>query len=286
MTIDIEAARQFSHANGRLIDRHRLATTLDGAPVEPLLTALRAYRNADGGFGHALEPDVRCPGSQPAATLQALEVLLDADASDDPMMADAADWVSAIAEPDGGVTTVLASAAGHPRAPWMDPSEGSGFLTYALAGKLWQAGSGKQWLDRATQWCWNQLEGDEEASAYTVKFAIDFLDAVPDPPRAAAALDRLRPAFDPDGCVVVVGGTENEKITPLEFSPRPGLPSRTLFTEQQIEADLDRVEAGQREDGGWTVEILQWCPAQALEWRGLATIWALGVLRANRRLSS
>jgi hypothetical protein len=286
MTTDIEAARQFIHANGRLIDRHRLATMLDSVPAEPLLTALRAYRNSDGGFGHALEPDVRCPGSQPAATLQALELLLDAGAHDHPMVADAADWVASIAEPDGGVTTVLPSAGGYPRAPWMEPSPGSGFLTYALAGKLWQAGSGKEWLDRASEWCWTQLEGDEEAGGYTVKFAIDFLDAVPDPPRAAEALKRLRPVLDPDGCVAVPGGTENEKITPLEFSPRPGLPSRTLFTKEQIEADLDRLEAGQREDGGWTVEILQWSPGQALEWRGMATIWSLGVLYANGRLES
>src|SRR4051812_19085105 len=109
MTIDIDAARQFLYANGRLIDRRRLATVLDGAPVEPLLTALRAYRNPDGGFGNALEPDVRCPASQPAATLQALDVLLDAAAHDDPMVADAAGWVAAVAEPDGGVTTVLPS---------------------------------------------------------------------------------------------------------------------------------------------------------------------------------
>ena len=122
-------------------------------------------------------------------------MLIEAGATDDPMVADAAEWVAAISLPDGGVPTVLPSAAGYPRAPWMEPSEGSGFLTYALAGKLWQAGSGKQWLDAATEWCWTQLEGDEPAGGYTVKFAIDFLDAVPDPPRAAAALERMRPAL-------------------------------------------------------------------------------------------
>ncbi len=289
MTIDIEAARQFVHANGRVIERHRLATLIDGAPNEPLLAALRAYRNPDGGFGHALEPDVRCPGSQPAATLQALEVLVEAGATDDPMLADAAEWVAAISQSDGGVPTVLPSAAGYPRAPWMEPSEGSGFLTYALAGKLWQAGAGKGWLDAATEWCWSQLEGQQESDGpvggYNVKFAIDFLDAVPDPPRAAAALERMRPAFDADGCLAVAGGTENEKLTPLDCSPRPGLPSRALFTDDQIAADLDRLEAGQREDGGWTVEILQWSPAQAVEWRGIATVLALGILRANGRVS-
>lgn len=285
-TTDIEAARTFIHANGRLVDRHRLATLLDGDGTEPLLAALRAYRNPDGGFGHALEPDVRCPGSQPAATLQALEILVEAGATGDPMVAGAADWVASVAEPDGGVTTTLPSARGYPRAPWMEPSTGSGFLTYALAGRLWQAGSETRWLDGATAWCWDQLEGEEEVGGYTVKFAVDFLDAVPDPSRAAAALQRLRPALDADGCVAVPGGTENERLTPLDFSPSPGLLSRALFTDDQIDADLDRLQAGQHEDGGWTVDYLQWSPGQALEWRGIATVHALAVLRANGRLAS
>jgi outer membrane biogenesis lipoprotein LolB len=59
-----------------------------------------------------------------------------------------------------------------------------------------------------------------------------------------------------------------------------------LFTDDQIDADLDRLEAGQQEDGGWTVDFLQWSPGQALEWRGIATVNALAVLRANGRLTS
>ena len=39
----------------------------EDGPAEPVIEALRGYRNPDGGFGHALEPDVRCPSSQPGA---------------------------------------------------------------------------------------------------------------------------------------------------------------------------------------------------------------------------
>src|SRR5215510_14808730 len=74
MPVDIAAAERFIHANARLLERHRLAVLLYGAPVAPVLEALRAYRNPDGGFGHALEPDVRAPDSEPASVLQALEV--------------------------------------------------------------------------------------------------------------------------------------------------------------------------------------------------------------------
>ena len=75
-------------------------------------------------------------------------------------------------------------------------------------------------------------------------------------------------------------------ISPVELSPHPGSASRTLFSETQIQSDLDRPEADQQQDGGWTVDYLHWCAAQALEWRGMATVWALGVLRGNGRSAS
>lgn len=286
MNINVEAAEQFVNANARLIERHRLAVLLHDAPVEPVIDALRAYRNPDGGFGHGLEPDVRCPGSQTAAVLHALEVLADVGALDDPMVADATEWVAAVAEPDGGVTNVLPSASGHPHAPWMTPTRGSGFLTYAIAAKLWQAGSAHPWLSRATQWCWAELEGTDDVGGYTLGFALGFVDAVPDPRRAAAAVERLRPMLAPDGTVPVLGGVEGEKLTPLDLSGRPGAPSRALFTTDQIEADLDRVEGGQLDDGGWDFDFLHWSAGQAVEWRGLATLRALATLEANGRLDA
>src|SRR5215210_6493899 len=102
MPIDIAAAESFVHANARLLDRHRLAVLVHGAPVEPVLDALRAYRNPDGGFGHALEPDVRAPESEPSATLHALAVLAEVERLADPMVSAAAAWVASIAEPDAG----------------------------------------------------------------------------------------------------------------------------------------------------------------------------------------
>ena len=146
MQVDVDSAERFVLANARLLDRHRLAVLLHGAPVAPVLDALRAYRNPDGGFGHALEPDVRAPESEPAATLHALEVLAGIGALEDPMVADAAAWVATIADPDGGVPFVLPTAAAHPHAPWMVPSDGGSHLTFAIAGALWEAGSSEPWL--------------------------------------------------------------------------------------------------------------------------------------------
>lgn len=284
MSINIEAAEQYIHANSRVLERHRLATLLHGAPASRVVEALQPYRNEDGGFGHGLEPDVRCSESQPAAFLHALEALAEVGALGDPCVDVATTWLESVSRPDGGVAQVLPSADGHPRAPWMVPVAESSFLTFVIAGKLWEGGSTHPWLGRATEWCWSELEGDKPAEGYTVKFALDFLDAVPDPRRAAAAVERLRPAIAADGTLPIPGGVEDERVHPIELSSRPGSPSRKLFSDKQIEADLDRLESEQLDDGGWDFGFLHWSDGQAVEWRGAYTLNALHTLKANNRL--
>jgi hypothetical protein len=283
MSIDLKAARQFIEATARVLERHQLAVLLDDGPIEPVLTALKAYHNADGGLGHALEPDVRCPGSQPSAALLALDVLADLDAAQDPMVIEVADWIAAIADPEGGVPTVLPSADSHPRAPWMEPNSEAGFLTYALAAKLWRLGVRHPWLEKATAWCWNQIDALEDPGGYTVAFALQFLDAVPDPARAAAAVDRFRSAVRENGTVAVEGGIENEHIKPLDLSPHPGTPSRALFSHETIAADVDRLEREQLDDGGWDFHFLHFSPGQTVEWRGAVTLGAIRTLREHDR---
>src|SRR6476469_8525115 len=140
MSVDVTLAERFVLANARLLERHRTARLLHGGPIEPILAALRAYRNSDGGFGHALEPDVRGPESEPASVLHAFEALASVGALDDPMVTGAAAWLDGAADPDGGMPFVTEAAARYPRGPWMVPSEGGSHLTFALAGALWEAG--------------------------------------------------------------------------------------------------------------------------------------------------
>src|SRR5919108_2780930 len=129
MPIDIQAAERFIYANARLLERHRLAVLLHGASAAPVLQTLRGYRNPDGGFGHALEPDVRAPQSEPASTSDALHILAEIGALGDPMVADAAAWIGTIAHADGGVPFVMSTAAEYPHAPWMGASDGGSHLT-------------------------------------------------------------------------------------------------------------------------------------------------------------
>jgi hypothetical protein len=304
MSIDLEAAGRFVLGDARLLDRHRLAMLLHGAGPGPALAALRAYRNEDSGFGHALEPDVRAPESETTATLQALELLEELGAGAGEGGADAgaggadiaemapagemaraaAAWVGSVAAADGGVPFVLPGAAASPHAPWMVPSEGGSHLTLALAAVLWRLGIADPWRQRGSEWGWRRIEGTEPLGGYWVKFGLAFLDAVPDGVRAAAAIETLRPRLGADGSLPVPGGTESERLRPLTLSPTPGARSRALFAPALIEDELDRLEAAQEEDGGWSFDWLAWCPGQEVEWRGKITVDALRALAAHGRI--
>jgi hypothetical protein len=65
-------AKEFIYKNARLLDRKRYEFHFEGGTKEEVISVLRAYQNQDGGFGNALEPDIRCPQSQPVPTEMAL----------------------------------------------------------------------------------------------------------------------------------------------------------------------------------------------------------------------
>jgi hypothetical protein len=284
MPVDRAAAETFIWSTARLLDRHRYAMLFQDGPAEPVIEALRAYGNPDGGFGHALEPDVRCPSSQPSPTLTALEILGEAGAADGELASGAHAWLAQISGPDGSVPSALPGFDGYPHAPWYT-AEPASMLTFALAAACHEGGAtGGEWLARATDWCWDSIEARQQPAGYWLKFALAFLDAVPDEERARATIASLAGRVDPSA-VVPIGGTEGEALRPLDLSPRPGSRSRALVSEAQIETHLDAVQSDQREDGGWMFDWLAWSLAQTADWRGIVTIRALTWLRDNGRLS-
>ena len=290
MPIDRSAAEVFIWSTARLLDRHRYALLFHDGPAEAVIEALRGYRNADGGFGHALEPDLRCPSSQPAPTLYALETLNEAGATDHDLARRARGWIASMAEPNGGVRSVLSGYEGYPHAPWWTdvgestPFSGTGsFLTLGIAAAFYNAGvTDDDWLLPATEWSWRSIETTEEPGGYWLKYALAFLDTVPDDERAREMIGSLRNRLD-TSMIAPVGG-EGEALRPLDLSPRPGSRSRELVGQAQIDAHLDIVESGQQQDGGWMFDWLAWSPAQTSEWRGHVTIRSLQWLTDHGRL--
>lgn len=280
MAIDLDAAGTFILTHARLLERQLLALRQGAVDPDAVLAALLAYRNPDGGFGHALEPDVRSPNSETTATLTALELFANLGLLGHPAAQQALRWPASVIHEDGSIPFALPESLQFPRAPWMEPAEGQSHLTFGFAAVARRANCREPWAVAATQWCWKRLAAGN-TSGYMLKYALAFLDAHADDPRTAPLLDSIRESIGPDGCIPVPGGTEDEKLTPLTLSPLPGAASRALFTGEQIQADLRRLMDGQQEDGGWTFDWLEWCPAQGLDWRGIRTVQALEILALN-----
>ena len=294
-TINLHAARGFLAAHGRLLDRLRLDLRLDGGSPGAVLRALDAYRNADGGYGWGLEPDLRAGESQPAAAMHALEVMAEAAVSDYEPARGLCDWLERHALPDGALPFALPIADSTACAPFWtgaDPTVSSLMMTAQVAANAHRVGrhdpsvADHPWLARASEYCTTAIAGiDGAPHAYELLFAIRFLDAAPDAATASGAgtgslLDHLGRYVPPDGRMHVAGGGADETLHLHDISPDPAAPSRRLFSDDAIAADRSRVAQRQQPDGGWPLDFRSYSPAAALEWRGYTTVAAITTLGA------
>ncbi|HEX6755483.1 MAG TPA: hypothetical protein VF109_06010 [Mycobacteriales bacterium] len=292
----LDTAQDFIWRTGRLLERLRFEHLVGTLPAEPVVAALAAYRNPDGGFGNGLEPDFRGPVSQPTTSDYALRVLDELARPEPELVRPLFDWLATVSTPEGGVPTVLADGADYPRAPWWnpDPEQKPNLLpTAGLAGFLHRYGIAHPWLEPATAWTWTALEAvpDRLAAgewvvqvAYEARAGIAFLDAVPDRERALGVAGRLGPALIDGGAILMTPGDRREGMLPLDAAPTPHSIARRWFDDATIEAHLDAVLAEQQDDGGWTVPWEFWTPAVEPEWRGIQTVERLRVLRAYGRV--
>src|SRR4051794_8402135 len=100
--VDLAVARRFILGNARLLDRRFFAFQFESCPADDVVTALRPYQNADGGFGHALEPDLRGPDSQPVPLEHALKILDEVGDFDADMVRRACEWLATVTTESGG----------------------------------------------------------------------------------------------------------------------------------------------------------------------------------------
>jgi hypothetical protein len=273
--------RDFVRRDARVLERRLLATLFEGADQRGVVDALRGYQNADGGFGHGLEPDKRCPDSLPLDVEVAFDTLLAADARDDEMVRRAVDWLDSVATPDGAVPLCGPAVEGYPRAahigewtyqPDVNPTAG-------LVARLYKLGIEHPWRDKAGTWCAAQLDKGLPEDAHALHEALEFFEHT-----GGADLDRIRDWLPKLANYRGDAADPSYGVTPLQFVPTPDSFWRPLFTDAQLDAHLDRLIADQQDDGGWAITWEPPGPAATLEYRGIVTVGALRTLKAYNRL--
>ena len=284
------SGRDFILRQGRLLERRLFATRFEGAPGAGVVDVLRGYRNDDGGFGHGLEPDIRCPASLPIDVEVALHAMATAGTTDEQLVSGACDYlakVAAEADSGGAVPPAFPVIEGYPRAAhWTEWTYEPGLNpTAGLVGVLRRLGAEHAWIDEATAWCWSQLEDAElPDEAHALSEILAFLEHVPERARAEAVASRVRDRLASAPLFKLDPEAEGYGLSPLSFAPAADSRWRALFSDEIISAHLDHLARQQEPDGGWPIT---WDPpsdASRLEWRGVVTLGALRTLTSYGRI--
>ena len=158
--------------------------------------------------------------------------------------------------------------------------QGGLLLTSQIAAALHAMNVTSPWLDRATGYCWQEIDKLQETHPYELRGVTMFLDEVPDRARAELAAEKLKhlkPSTE--------GYADGEGLALHEYAQKPTSLARNWFTDDEISKDLDELQNGQQEDGGWNFGFPAFTPVTHCEWRSIATIDALLTLKRYGRIS-
>jgi len=250
---------------------------------------VRGYANDDGGFGHGLEPDKRCPASLPIDVECALAAMATANTVDLPLVHGACDYLAKVAVDGGPVPLAFPVIEDYPRAehwsawtyePGLNPTAG-------IVGRLYELRVDHPWIETAAAWCWEQIDtADLPTDAHALGEVLGFLAHTPERDRALAAAAKVRDALASASWFKLDPDDTEYGLSPLTVAASADSSWRRLFAEEVIQAHLDRLEGDQQTDGGWPVA---WEPpgeTALLEWRGIVTLESLRTLVSYGRLDA
>jgi len=270
-------ARDFILVHASLLERRLFQVHFEGESPDCVGQIVRAYQNSDGGLGHALEPDVRCPESQPLFVGIGLAALEEAGCRDTQLAKSLCNYLQFVSDKDGLVPIIQETAyqspiAGH----WINSTLTSGLNpTAEICGLLHYQGVQHDWLSLATETCGDIIINDPPLEAHYLYSASRLAEYLPDKVKAMNILDAIASVlpkarfFIPDAPVNTYG------LTPLHFAPKPDSICRALFTHDQIDGHIEDLVSQQQADGGWPIFWNAPGSASKFEWRGRWTLDAI-----------
>lgn len=302
-----DRARRFLRTEARALDRALFAFRFEGAPADAVASALSAYRNADGGFGRALEPDVRTPASSALATGIGLQVLKEIGRpAGNPQVKGAVRYLLDTLDAQGQVWRVIPPGANdHAHAPWWHDEDGSlartfdGYLIIPraqLVGLLhhFAADVPAPWLEALTERTVADVETINElgtGGGDDLAYALDLAEEEALPERYRQRLLRRLRAVVPGAVSRDPEEWHTYSRHPLKVIHSPASPVADLLPDA-IQADLDYQIARQTPEGTWD-PVWTWGDAypeawqQARhEWRGHLTLETLTILRNFGRVEA
>ncbi|MBB5873202.1 hypothetical protein F4553_006636 [Allocatelliglobosispora scoriae] len=297
-------ARTFLFEQARPLDRERFRFLFEGGSAAGVLRELAAFQNDDGGFGHALEPDLRCAASSAIATWHGFAVLREIGAAaDEPMARRAVDYLLATLDRERWVWPIVPAAVEDaPHAPWWthagidEAFDGSRINpTASLLGVLHEHAEQvpAALLAELTERVLARVESAPDAlpmNDLPCLLALAAARHLPEPARARVEAKALRAApllvaSDPADWTAYV-------LQPLDVVRAPGSFLAAVVDEAAVQANLDYWISRQSPTGSWPltwdwsfVDERAWARAK-LDNEGCVTVDRLHTLSAWGRVDA
>lgn len=288
----LKRARSFIFNSARLLDRMRFAYHFEHGSREDVIRALEPYQNRDGGFGQALEPDMRCPDSQPVTTEMAISLLKEVGGWDSKLVPALLAYLEKLTLPGGGFPRATTAVNHYGHAPWWATEEDDipslnptgKIVGLLLSSPLRQQLCDQDWIQAHLAFLWQMLEGSRPGDYHDGEQWLVFLANAPDSERAASLYPVLDEWLSSPGVIERDPHAVGYVQKVLDYAPTPESYAYRFVTKDEAELHLDELQKQQQADGGWLISWPAVSAASEQEWRGYVTINHLLTLRAYGRL--
>jgi hypothetical protein len=301
-------ARGFMKTGARPLDRVVFEQRFEDGPAKAMIAELARFRNEDGGFGHALEPDLRTPTSSALATALALRLLAGVKCSaHDPLVHGAVQFLLVTFDQRKQVWRVAPyDANSYPHAPWWHNDHGSLADTFddfqvipraQIVGLLheYRALVPADWLAEVTERAVADIEAmDSQAfggGGDALRYALDLAESAGLPNRFRERLRAKLRAVTLSVVSLDPGEWNTYSAPPLKIAPSPECVVADLFwdgLQEHLDYQIEHQSAEGTWDPVWTWGDFYpeaWARARE-EWRGHLTLETLTALRNFGRIEA
>ncbi len=303
LTRDAQAkAKAFMDTYARPLERSAFAYYFEDGTIQDVFTELAKFQNPDGGFGHALEPDLRLADSSVIATTRGLQVLREFQApATHPLVQGAMRYLLDMYDAERHVWPIIPpNVDDAPHAPWWGYSDDlaeswGGFLVNPRAEIVGYLHDYAELVPEALR---NQLTREVVVYLHTHGDEIGMFDvlcyvrfaatsSLPGATRVQV-IEALKPIVDR---LVVKDPAKWEAyvLTPLEVVTSPASPFAGMLA-KEVALNLDFEIEHQQPNGAWSPKWTwgdlypdAW-PQAKRDWSGILTLRTLKALRDFERL--
>ena len=303
-----DLAQNYIQTQARPLERKRFELDFEEGSVDAVLTQLGKFQNPDGGFGNALEPDMRTPTSSALCTEIGLRILAELDTpAEHPLVSSAVAYLLETFDPETQVWRVVPMDANeHPHAPWWHDEDGSlartfdDFLVIPRAGVLallhhYAEFVPATWLTEITQTTITAIQNMDVEKFGSGGDALVYMCRLAESPELPTEIKAWLVPLVQKLADQIVARDPAQWVQycapPLKLAPTPQAIS-AAFLGDCLPAHLDYLIETQSPAGYWDVNW-SWgdsysdvWPLARQEWRGDITLMNLQTLKAFGRIQA